>query len=74
MISGTMACEKWRGSLWIERISESRRPGFEPDIDNVPHEIFLMACETWRSFWFERISESRRPRFEPDIDNVPHEI
>ena len=34
-----MACEPWRRSLWFERISESRRPRFEPDIDNVPHEI-----------------------------------
>ena len=40
MISGTMACETWRGSLWSERISESRRPRFEPDIDNAPQEIF----------------------------------
>ena len=36
-----MACETWRGSLWFELISESRRPRFEPDIDNVPHEFFL---------------------------------
>ena len=41
MISGTMACGTWMGSLWFERISESRRPRFEPDIDNVPHEFFL---------------------------------
>ena len=36
-----MACETWRGSLRFELISESRRPRFEPDIDNVPHEFFL---------------------------------
>ena len=23
----------------VERISESRRPRFEPDVDNAPHEI-----------------------------------
>ena len=35
-----LACETWRGSVWFERISESRRPIFESDIDSVPHEIF----------------------------------
>ena len=34
-----MACESWRRSLWFERIGASRRPRFEPDIENVPHEI-----------------------------------
>ena len=34
-----MACETLRRSFWFERISESRRPRFEPDIDNVPHKI-----------------------------------
>ena len=43
-----MACELWRRSLRFERISESRRPRFEPDIDNVPHEnlIFTIAMIT----------------------------
>ena len=31
--------KSWRRSLWFERISESRRPRFEPDIDNVSYEI-----------------------------------
>ena len=34
-----MACKPCRRSLRFERISESRRPRFEPDIDNVSHEI-----------------------------------